>query len=72
MNIQTSRGVAGFTVMALTIGLGYSGRPSASGQGPENSGKAKAGEFVVESYYKAKWGQADEFLRLYKKTTCRF
>jgi hypothetical protein len=67
MNIPTYRGVAAFTAMALTIGLGFSGSPSASGQGPEHSSKAKAGEFVVESYYKAKWGQADEFLRLYKK-----
>jgi hypothetical protein len=67
MNVQTFRGIAAFTAMALTMSLAFSGSPSASGQGPENSGKAKAGEFVVESYYKAKWGQADEFLRLYKK-----
>jgi hypothetical protein len=67
MNIYAYRGIAAFSAMAFTIGLGFSGSPSASGQGPENAAKAKAGEFVVESYYKAKWGQADEFLRLYKK-----
>ncbi len=27
----------------------------------------KAKPFVLECYYKAKWGQADEFLKLYKK-----
>ncbi len=26
--------------------------------------------FVVEYYYKAKWGHADEFLRLFKKNHC--
>jgi hypothetical protein len=67
MNIRAYREVAALTAMALTICVGISGSPSASGQGPENSSRAKAGEFVVESYYKAKWGQADEFLRLYKK-----
>jgi hypothetical protein len=41
--------------------------PLASGQGPDQSGQAKAREFVVESYYRAKWGRAEEFLRLYKK-----
>jgi hypothetical protein len=47
--------------------LSFWGRPSASGQGPAKSGEAKAREFVVESYYKAKWGHAEEFLGLYKK-----
>jgi hypothetical protein len=32
-------------------------------QTPDNSGKP----FVVEYYYKAKWGSADEFLQLFKK-----
>jgi len=36
---------------------------SASAQRPAESGKP----FVVEYYYKAKWGYADEFLRLFKK-----
>lgn len=40
-------------VMALAS---FSQNPPASGQ-----------PFVVEYYYKAKWGNADEFLRLFKK-----
>ena len=31
------------------------------------SGNAPGAPFVVEYYYKAKWGYADEFLRLFKK-----
>jgi len=37
---------------------------------PQNAQPAAASEgkpFVVEYYYKVKWGQADEFLRLFKK-----
>ena len=37
--------------------------PSAVAQSSETSGKP----FVVEYYYKAKWGYADEFLQLFKK-----
>jgi len=36
---------------------------AASAQSPAASDKP----FVVEYYYKAKWGHADEFLRLFKK-----
>jgi len=36
-------------------------------QPPPETGKP----FVVEYYYKAKWGYADEFLQLFKKTTTR-
>ncbi|MDH3252647.1 MAG: hypothetical protein OEM41_07630 [Ignavibacteria bacterium] len=35
----------------------------ASAQGSEGAAKP----YVVEYYYKAKWGFADEFIRLYKK-----
>jgi hypothetical protein len=51
----------------MIISMGFWGRPSASGQGLASSGESKAREFVVESYYQAKWGYAEEFLRLYKK-----
>lgn len=37
----------------------------AYGQGTQPSIKEKP--FTVEYYYKAKWGYADEFIRLYKK-----
>jgi hypothetical protein len=36
--------------------------------GPAQSSSTATGQaFVVEYYYKAKWGYADEFLRLFKK-----
>ena len=33
----------------------------------QNSSAASGQPFVVEYYYKAKWGNAEEFLRLFKK-----
>jgi hypothetical protein len=33
----------------------------------ESWARAKAPPFVVEGFYRVKWGYADEFLRLYKK-----
>jgi hypothetical protein len=62
-----SRPVCSLAVLSLTLSLGFLGRPSASGQGLVGSGEGKVREFVVESYYRAKWGHAEEFLRLYKK-----
>jgi hypothetical protein len=67
MSSQLSRPVCTLAVLALTISMGFWGRLSASGQGLVGSGESKAREFVVESYYQAKWGYAEEFLRLYKK-----
>jgi hypothetical protein len=64
---QLSRSVCTLAVLAMIISIGFWGRPSASGQGLASSGESKAREFVVESYYQAKWGYAEEFLRLYKK-----
>jgi hypothetical protein len=67
MTIQRPRLAFTLAALVLTLMLGFYGRPSASGQGVTTSGDAKAREFVVESYYRAKWGYAEEFLRLYKK-----
>ncbi len=39
-------------------------QPAAKGQA---EGKHAERPFVVEYYYKAKWGHADEFIRLFKK-----
>ncbi|MGC1718466.1 MAG: hypothetical protein WA746_05725 [Isosphaeraceae bacterium] len=39
-------------------------QPAVEGQG---EGKHAERPFVVEYYYKAKWGHADEFIRLFKK-----
>jgi hypothetical protein len=45
------------TLLSLGTGFGF---PQAA---PAGSGQP----FVVEYYYKAKWGHADEFLQLFKK-----
>ncbi len=62
------------TVILLGVGLPLvhkvqpmihaSPQPAAEGQG---EGKHTERPFVVEYYYKAKWGHADEFIRLFKK-----
>ena len=61
---------------AILLGLGISishevqpmihanPQPAAEGQA---EGKHTERPFVVEYYYKAKWGHADEFIRLFKK-----
>jgi hypothetical protein len=68
MTTHALRSVGALAAILLTLYLGFWGRPSASGQELDKSGDAnKARVFVVESYYRAKWGQAEEFLRLYKK-----
>src|SRR6476620_7603218 len=38
-----------------------------AGSVAQNATTAPGQPFVVEYYYKAKWGHADEFLRLFKK-----
>lgn len=42
---------------------------SASASGPAPSTKTKAADetYIVEGYYKVRWGYAEEFLQLYKK-----
>jgi hypothetical protein len=67
MTTQTIRSVGALAGMVLVLYLGSWVRPSASGQELDKSGAAKGREFVVEGYYRAKWGHADEFLHLYKK-----
>ena len=46
------------TVLALFLGTSFSFSQSTPATGQP---------FVVEYYYRAKWGHADEFLRLFKK-----
>jgi hypothetical protein len=48
-------------VLAATVGCAGLCNPAAMAQ------SAPGQPFVVEYYYKAKWGHADEFLRLFKK-----
>ena len=58
-------GVVVFAMAAL-LGPGYGGaKAQLSGATAASEGKEQA--FVVEYYYKAKWGHAEEFLTLFKK-----
>jgi hypothetical protein len=50
-------------LLALTAALGWAGTSSTAAMAQSAPDKP----FVVEYYYKAKWGHADEFLRLFKK-----
>jgi hypothetical protein len=48
-------------VTALILNLSFSINTSAQTQKPSDE------SFIVESYYKVKWGYVDEFISLYKK-----
>ena len=50
--------------LALLTAAFVIGLTASSGQNPP---AASGQPFIVEYYYKAKWGNADEFLRLFKK-----
>jgi hypothetical protein len=49
-------------LMLLAIGSTFWSLRSTAAE-PES----KEQPYVLESYYKARWGQADEFIRLFKK-----
>jgi hypothetical protein len=51
-------------VMVVTLGAGHYRTKAAQG-GASSEGNGQP--FVIEYYYKAKWGHADEFLALFKK-----
>jgi hypothetical protein len=51
-------------VLLAILGMGH-GRTRASQSTAASEGTAQP--FVIEYYYKAKWGHADEFLALFKK-----
>ena len=54
---------------ALLVGLAATALPAAAQPGPPPGMPAMRTEtsYVVEYYYKAKWGYAEEFARLFKK-----
>ncbi len=60
MRVRTLLGFVFLTVVTIFV-LGFWNRTPAQ----ETAGKDKP--FVVEYYYKAKWGHAEEFLALFKK-----
>jgi hypothetical protein len=55
-------GIALFALMAV-LWTGHDRARAAQSAASEGNGQP----FVIEYYYKAKWGHADEFLRLFKK-----
>lgn len=57
---------AGIAVLVLTAMLGAALHSVKGAQGVTGS-EGSAQPFVIEYYYKAKWGHADEFLALFKK-----
>ncbi len=63
MNQTAMLRLGGLLVLVAMVFAGYSAARA------EQSGGADAKEqpYVVEYYYKAKWGHADEFLALFKK-----
>jgi hypothetical protein len=63
MSHRTMRRLGGIQVAAAILFAGYSAvraEQSVAAEGKEQP-------YVVEYYYKAKWGHADEFLALFKK-----
>jgi hypothetical protein len=57
---------ASFSTLTALLVLGAGAPPHAVAQ-PAAAAAKSAAPYVVEYYYKAKWGYADEFLRLFKK-----
>jgi hypothetical protein len=57
---------AGIAVLVLTALLGAA-RYGVNAEQTTAGSEASAQPFVIEYYYKAKWGHADEFLALFKK-----
>lgn len=57
---------AGIAVLVLTAVLGAAHCEVKAAQSVAGS-EGNAQPFVIEYYYKAKWGHADEFLALFKK-----
>lgn len=57
----------GFAALAVLATLAFPIRGVVGARQSSASADAKERPFVVEYYYKAKWGHADEFIALFKK-----
>jgi hypothetical protein len=57
----------GAVILSLVVLFFPAYRTVRAQQSAMSAGEAKEQAFVVEYYYKAKWGHADEFLALFKK-----
>jgi len=60
------RFVAG-VVLLVALALTISDSRQTMAQAPNSTPAVADKPFVIEYYYKARWGYADEFIRLYKK-----
>lgn len=65
MSQRAIRRPGGWLVMAAMVFAGYSALRAEQNGGA--TADAKEQPYVVEYYYKAKWGHADEFLALFRK-----
>jgi hypothetical protein len=55
------------TILSVMLFLAVTLGPTSGAMVPAQNPQAKDKPYVVEYYYKAKWGYADEFIRLFKK-----
>ena len=55
-------------IFGMTVALGFAAHPAFAGE-PQAAATAVNPDkpYVIEYYYKAKWGYADEFLELFKR-----
>lgn len=65
MNITYRIAAGAVLIISLCVGIADQQKPVAYAQASPTAVADKP--FVVEYYYKARWGYADEFIRLYKK-----
>jgi len=63
--VPTAARKPGFSIACLLLMALYVATPVVAAPQPDASAQDKP--FVVEYYYKVKWGHADEFLTLFKK-----
>ena len=62
MKISCKAFIRGFLAFWLSISVNH-----ATAQNKTNEGAASAVYFTIESYYRVKWGSAEEFISLWKK-----
>jgi len=60
------KGAVSFLILAAVL-TSRSAQAQNSSQSQATASNVTSQPFIVEYYYKARWGYADEFLRLFKK-----
>jgi hypothetical protein len=66
MQISKAKRLVAIAALGLTALL-WSSTPGAGARQSATAAEGKDQPFVIEYYYKAKWGHAEEFLALFKK-----